>query len=125
MAPDPYYYDVFSPLRIKFYSYGQPLNYEGVLNVIRAARSDIRTHDIEAPINQSEITFRDWKYRLVELALRPQRQMTWVQWEDTILAIHLFIEAYDAVELHFDVEIDGSLVLGTGTLIGGVGVVGW
>jgi hypothetical protein len=125
MAPDPYYYDVFSPLRIKFYSYGLPLNEKGVLNVIHAARSDIETHDIEAPINQSEITFRDWKYRLVELALRPQRQVTWLQWEATTLAMHFFIEAYDTVEMKFDVEIDGSLALGTGTLIRGVGVAGW
>ena len=40
--------------------------------------------------------------------------------EDTTLALHIFIEMFVAVELRFDVEVEGGGVIGTGTLARGV-----
>ncbi|KAL2049134.1 hypothetical protein ABVK25_010646 [Lepraria finkii] len=120
LAPDPYYYDILSPFRIKFYSYGSNLNEEGVINVIRDAHDDAATHDMNSPMNVTEIGFSDYEYGVINLILRPQRHMTWIQWEDTTLALHIFIEMFVAVELRFDVEVAGGGVIGTGTLARGV-----
>ena len=78
---------------------------------------------MNATINMTEIGFSDHEYGVIDLVLRPQRDMTWIQWKDTTLALYIFIEAFVAVELRFDVEVEGGLVIGTGTLARGLGAV--
>ena len=78
---------------------------------------------MNSPMNMTEIGFSDYEYGVIDLVLRPQRHMKWIQWEDTTLALRIFMEAFVAVELRFDVEVDGGLVIGTGTLARGPGAV--
>ena len=78
---------------------------------------------MNSPMNMTEIGFSDYEYGVIDLVLRPQRHMTWIQWEDTTLALCIFMEAFVAVELRFDVEVNGGLVIGTGTLARGPGAV--
>ena len=75
---------------------------------------------MNSPMNVTEIGFSDYEYGVISLILRPQRHMTWIQWEHTTLALHIFVEMFVAVELRFDVEVEGGGVIGTGTLARGV-----
>lgn len=103
-----------SPFTIFFRNYTISISRSDCARCVEAAYGDVFAHGDR--MNSRVGSSREYAWGTVELSISPRHNMRWMEMWFVARSIKAWLKVYDAVDMNFDVLVNGLGVVGTGRL---------
>nr|AUW31083.1 hypothetical protein [Cladonia uncialis subsp. uncialis] len=109
--PDPWYFN-YPPFRVRCFRYGSPLPLSPVVSIIEQAHFAASKENEDTPLPGRGLTYT----RLIAVpegrltfSIVNEPLITYGQWEETLLALRVFVGSFQTVEFWFEVVMHAGI----------------